>query len=88
MRDDISGEAVFGDTNAFNEAVIGASFDLGEIIVSGQVAPDTYIVDKVSMDIPEKKIMPKCTGLWLEDGGDGGILRKILQQATGYRIGD
>ncbi|OIQ26551.1 PEP/pyruvate-binding domain-containing protein [uncultured Vibrio sp.] len=36
--------------NCYDEAVINASFGLGEAIVSGQVTPDTFVVDKSVVD--------------------------------------
>lgn len=63
--------------NAYDEAVINASFGLGETIVSGQVTPDTYIVDKIKGQIQEKKIMEKSVDLWLQE--DGGIREKVTK---------
>lgn len=45
--------------NCYDEAVINASFGLGETIVSGVVTPDTYIVEKVKNEILNKKINKK-----------------------------
>ncbi|MBN2478035.1 phosphoenolpyruvate synthase [Candidatus Micrarchaeota archaeon] len=36
--------------------MIEAAFGLGEVVVSGQITPDTYIIDKKTMDINEKII--------------------------------
>lgn len=55
--------------NAFDEAVINASFGLGEAIVSGRVTPDTYLVDKVGRRILDKTIASKSVGVWLQAGG-------------------
>ena len=60
--------------NCYDEAVINASFGLGEAIVSGIVTPDTYIVEKhtntiLDLDIAEKKI-----SLHLKN--NGGIVQK------------
>ncbi|MCS5420504.1 MULTISPECIES: PEP/pyruvate-binding domain-containing protein [Psychrilyobacter] len=60
--------------NCYDEAYINASFGLGETIVSGQVTPDTYVVEKVQRKIIEKTIAEKKTGLWLEE--DGGIVER------------
>ncbi len=43
-------------TNNENEIVIEAAFGLGETVVSGQVTPDMYIVDKESLTIKNKTI--------------------------------
>ncbi|MEW6586314.1 MAG: phosphoenolpyruvate synthase, partial [Nitrospirota bacterium] len=49
-------EPVSGDRN---KIVINASWGLGEAVVSGQVTPDEYVVDKGSLDILEKNIAKK-----------------------------
>jgi pyruvate,water dikinase len=43
-------------TSNSNEIVIEAVFGLGEAIVSGEVTPDLYVVDKDSLNIITKKI--------------------------------
>ena len=56
--------------NCYDEAVINANFGLGESVVSGQVSPDSFVVDKVSRLILEKKAGEKETSIWLDaDGG-------------------
>jgi rifampicin phosphotransferase len=60
--------------NCFDEAVINASFGLGEAIVSGIVTPDTYIVEKVTMEVLEKTVAEKKIALHLKP--DGGIEEK------------
>jgi len=42
--------------NSYDEVVINASFGLGEAIVSGIVTPDHYVVEKVEMEILQKKV--------------------------------
>ncbi|MBN2001916.1 MAG: hypothetical protein JXA21_01060 [Anaerolineae bacterium] len=76
LRSDVSGIAfsLNPNNNAFDEAMITASFGLGEAIVSGQVSPDTYIVDKVKNTILEKKIAHKSAGIWLN--ANGGTVEK------------
>lgn len=69
---DVSGIAfsLNPNNNCYDEAVINASFGLGETIVSGQVSPDSYVVDKARGEILDKKISAKKIGLWLKkDGG-------------------
>ena len=43
-------------TNNTDEIIVEACFGLGEAIVSGSVNPDSYIVDKNSMEIKSKSI--------------------------------
>ena len=62
-----------------NEMVINASFGLGEAVVSGQVTPDTYMVDKAERAVSEAIIGPKeqqivsdgDQGVRMEDVGEG-----------------
>lgn len=42
-----------------NEIIIEGSYGLGETIVSGQVTPDTYIVNKKTLEIEQKTINEK-----------------------------
>ncbi|MBN1875781.1 MAG: hypothetical protein JXA33_16270 [Anaerolineae bacterium] len=58
--------------NDYDEAVINANFGLGESVVSGQVSPDTFVVDKVKRAILEKKIGKKEISVWAQ--GTGGTL--------------
>ena len=46
-------------TGERSEIIINASFGLGEAVVSGQVTPDTYIVDKETLRAKETAIGPK-----------------------------
>ena len=46
-------------TGERSEIIINASFGLGEAVVSGQVTPDTYIVDKETLQAKETLIGPK-----------------------------
>jgi len=55
--------------NCYDEAVINANFGLGESVVSGAVSPDTFVVDKVSRTILERKAGQKETSVWLADDG-------------------
>ena len=62
-----------------NEMVVNASFGLGEAVVSGQVTPDTYMVDKAERAVSEAIIGPKeqqivsdgDQGVRMEDVGEG-----------------
>ena len=57
-------------TGERNEIVINASFGLGEAVVSGQVTPDTYIVDKANKTVNETMIGPKEQKI-VSDGEQG-----------------
>jgi pyruvate,water dikinase len=49
-------EPVSGDTG---KIVINASWGLGEAIVSGQVTPDEYVVEKATLSILDKQVFEK-----------------------------
>ncbi|KYK27905.1 MAG: hypothetical protein AYK19_06330 [Theionarchaea archaeon DG-70-1] len=55
--------------NCYDEAVITANYGLGEPVVSGRVTPDTFVVDKVSHTILEKKQGKKEISMWLSPEG-------------------
>ena len=57
-------------TGERNEIIINASFGLGEAVVSGQVTPDTYIVDKANKTVKETMIGPKEQKI-ISDGEQG-----------------
>ena len=57
-------------TGERNEIIINASFGLGEAVVSGQVTPDTYIVDKANKTVKETMIGPKEQKI-ISDGAQG-----------------
>ncbi len=57
-------------TGERNELIINASFGLGEAVVSGQVTPDTYIVDKANTTVKEAMIGPKEQKI-ISDGEQG-----------------
>lgn len=48
------------------EVVIEASYGLGEAVVSGSITPDTYIVDKKSLDTKERQLSKK-TWMYIRD---------------------
>jgi len=48
--------------------IIEAAYGLGEYVVGGIVTPDTYLVDKKTMNITDKKISVQKIGLVRKDG--------------------
>ena len=71
---DVSGVAfsLNPQNNSYDEAVINSNFGLGESIVSGQVTPDNFVVDKVKKEILRKQISIKDYVLVGKDGGGIG----------------
>ena len=60
-------------TGERSEMVIDASFGLGEAVVSGQITPDTFIVDRSS----EKQEMASLTEVQVVE------LRETAEKVTG-----
>ncbi|MBV8431500.1 MAG: hypothetical protein JO244_10080, partial [Solirubrobacterales bacterium] len=56
--------------------VIEGSFGLGEAVVSGQVSPDRYVVDKPLMAVVTRSVRPK--ELAIETAPGGGTTRREL----------
>ncbi len=56
-------------TNDYDEAVVDASWGLGESVVSGAVSPDHFVVSKVDGAVLERELGTKATSLHLGPGG-------------------
>lgn len=77
-------------TNNENEIMIEAAFGLGEVVVGGEITPDTYIVDKNTLDIKSKKVARQEYGLFRDKysgkntktnlTSDKGSLQKISDE--------
>jgi pyruvate,water dikinase len=73
MVDPISSGVAFtlNPTNGDRSQVcIDASWGLGELVVSGEVTPDNFLVDKVIKEIVSRKISPKTIEMVLRDDGE------------------
>lgn len=53
-----------------SQVCIDASWGLGEMVVSGEVTPDNFLVDKVIKEIVSRKISPKHEEMVLGDDGE------------------
>ncbi|MCE2529596.1 MAG: hypothetical protein J4G11_06975 [Acidimicrobiia bacterium] len=54
-----------------SQVAIESSWGLGEAVVSGEVTPDNFLVDKVILEIHSRTISPKHTELVMRADGDG-----------------
>ena len=63
--------------------VIEGSFGLGESVVSGQVSPDRYVVEKSNMAIVVRSVRPK--ELTIEACVDGGTMTRQLSADESHR---
>ena len=69
-------------TGERSEIIINASFGLGEAVVSGQVTPDTYIVDKGTLRAKDTIIGPKAQQI-VADGSQGTRLADVDEGSRG-----
>ena len=75
VNSEVSGIMFTVDPNSGEKAiVIEAGYGLGEAIVGGEVTPDTYKVDKSTMEIKQKRI---STQKWKYTKGKDGSTVKI-----------
>ncbi|MDE2037937.1 MAG: hypothetical protein KGI69_01795 [Patescibacteria group bacterium] len=56
-------------TEDHNQLIIEAGFGLGEAIVSGQITPDSYVVEKKPRRIVDISVSEQTKGLFRRDGG-------------------
>ena len=61
-------------TNNYDEAVINSNWGLGETVVSGDITPDNYVVDKLSLKAKKIEKGKKEKSLWLNP--EGGTIEK------------
>ena len=67
-------------TGERSEIIINASFGLGEAVVSGQVTPDTFVMDRESLKSKETTIGTKEQQI-VSDGDQGVRLEDITEDA-------
>ncbi len=85
IQSEVSGIAfsVHPVTEDYNQMIIEAGFGLGEAIVSGQVTPDSYVIEKVPRRIIDKNITYQ--GKALVRGKDGGNEWLELSETEGNK---
>lgn len=60
--------------NDYDEAVVTSNWGLGETIVSGQVNPDQYVINKLTKTVIEKMIGNKEKVLLVNSNEEGGVI--------------
>ncbi|MCH7698066.1 MAG: hypothetical protein IH865_03900 [Chloroflexi bacterium] len=69
-------------TNDYDEAVIDANFGLGETVVSGEVTPDHFIVDKPGRNILERHLGSKSVSRWIQSEGGAEVREETRGEQT------
>jgi len=70
-------------TGDLGKLVIEGSFGLGEAVVSGQVSPDRYIVDKATMRVVAREVHNK--ELVIEPSASGGTSTRATTEQEAHR---
>ena len=68
-----------------NQLIIEAGFGLGEAIVSGEITPDSYVIEKQPRRIIDKNIQTKTKGLYRSKNG-GNEWRNISKKQEEKQI--
>jgi pyruvate,water dikinase len=63
-------------TGERDELIVNASFGLGEAIVGGAVTPDTYVLDRTSLDLKHVALGAKAAMIAPADGG-GTVVQAV-----------
>jgi phosphoenolpyruvate synthase/pyruvate phosphate dikinase len=86
---DLSGAAFSAHpvTQDTSQVVVEAGYGLGEAILSGQVTPDTYFVDKSSGKIIKKHISAQDKKL-VQDGSGKNVWQKVSEPADQQKLTD
>ena len=93
VQSEVSGIAftVHPVTKDKNQMIIEAGFGLGEAIVSGQITPDSYVLDKQRLDLMDISVAEQSRGLFGKSAGGNAWknLPKVVggkQKLTGRQI--
>ena len=76
------------NTGARDELVVNASFGLGEAIVSGEVTPDTYVLDRESLTPKETRLGSKGVMIVAADGQGTGSQKTTTKDVPEARRGE
>jgi pyruvate,water dikinase len=60
-----------------SKIVIDSSWGLGELLVSGEVTPDNFVVDKVMLEVVGRKVVAKPIELVADVGGRRVVEREV-----------
>ena len=71
-------------TKAKNQMIIEAGWGLGEAIVSGQITPDSYVIDKTDFSILDINVSQQTKMLVRRSNSGGGLVKKgALRRGSG-----
>lgn len=87
VESEVSGIAfsVHPVTEDYNQLIIEAGYGLGESIVSGQITPDSYVVEKKPFHILNKQINTQTKKLIRKESQQGGNEWKTIEKEKGEK---
>lgn len=90
VESEVSGIAfsVHPVTQDYNQLIIEAGFGLGEAIVSGQVTPDSYVVEKEPRNILDINVSTQERGLYRTGDNGGNEWRDIPEPKASSQVLD
>ena len=88
VNSEVSGIAfsVHPVTQDYNQIIIEAGLGLGESIVSGQITPDSYVIEKEPRRIIDKNVAEQEKGLYKKEGG--GNEWRTLERGKEQKLSD
>ncbi len=75
-------------TQDYNQLIIEAGYGLGEAIVSGQITPDSYVVEKEPRRIIDKNLSEQERTLVREEKGDNIWIELPKEKSTKQKLSD
>jgi phosphoenolpyruvate synthase/pyruvate phosphate dikinase len=90
VQSEISGIAfsVHPVTQDYNQLIIEAGLGLGEAIVSGQITPDSYILEKKPFSILEKNVSEQKRGIFRSEKGGNEWNEIVAQHGKQQKLSD
>lgn len=90
IESEVSGIAfsVHPITQDRNQIIVEAGFGLGEAIVSGQVTPDSYVVEKQTWRIIDKNVNEQERAIVRKEGGGDEWITIPKEKATAQKLTD
>jgi rifampicin phosphotransferase len=78
---DVAGVAFTANpiTGSGDQIVVNASWGLGEIVVSGRVTPDSFVLDKESLTPVERDVFPKEVEIVPDPAGGSGVVSRPVE---------
>jgi phosphoenolpyruvate synthase/pyruvate phosphate dikinase len=90
VQSEVSGIAfsVHPVTEDYNQLIIEAGIGLGEAVVSGQITPDSYVVDKRNWEAVDKNVSEQTRALYRSASGGNEWKELVAEQGNAQKLSD